>query len=453
MDKLFYNIYKRIADQKPLSLGILLATLIGFGYLASCIEFEEDITKLIPQTEKSSEAQKVLKQVNFADKIIVNISRNENATLEDLTSYATVFIDSISTTSKDYIKRIQGQVEDEDVLNTLDFVYQNLPLFLEQNDYLKIQNKLNKDSLQAITNANYKTLISPSGLVAKETILKDPLGLSFMGLKKLQELNFGDDFTIHNGFVLSKDKNHILLFITPTYASSETDKNSQFANNLYALQERLNASFNNKVSSEYFGGALIAVANASQIKSDIQLTVGIAMSILLLILIVFYKKLSVPIILFIPTAIGGLFAVAMLFLIRGKISAISLGIGSVLLGVTLDYALHILTHIRSNNNVKALYTEITKPILMSSLTTALAFLCLLFLKSQALQDLGIFAAISVLSASVIALIFIPQVYRTKVVATNKATIIDRLASYGLHKNKWSVLALALVYCYKYFHLQ
>jgi len=444
MDKLFYNIYQRIASQKPLSIGILLSLIIGLFFLASNIEFEEDITKLIPQSEKSSEAQKVLKQVNFADKIIVNIQRKENGNTDDLTQYATAFIDSISNTSEAYIKEIQGQVADEDVMNTLDFVYNNLPLFLDKTDYQAIQQKLHKDSIQNTTNANYKTIISPSGFVAKETILKDPLGLSFIALKKLQELSFGDDFTLHNGFIISKDKNNVLLFITPTFASSETAENATFADNLYALQEQLNTTFQDKVTGEYFGGALIAVANAKQIKRDIQLTVGIAITVLLLILILFYKKLSVPIILFTPTVLGALLAVSLLYLIRGKISAISLGIGSVLLGVTLDYALHILTHIRSNNNVKQLYTEITKPILMSSLTTALAFLCLLFIESQALQDLGIFAAISVLGASVFALLFIPQVYRTKAETTDKKNIIDRVASYPLHKNKWVLIALAIL---------
>ena len=444
MDKLFYNIYNRIAVQKPLGLGVLFALIIGLFFLASNIEFEEDITKLIPQTEKSSEAQKVLKQVNFADKIIVNIKRQDNGTVDDLTQFATTFIDSISKSSKDYIKQIQGQVEDDDILNTLDFVYNNLPLFLDESDYKIIRNKINKDSIQSITSTNYKTLISPSGIIAKESILKDPLGLSFIALKKLQELSFGDDFILHNGFLLSKDKNNILLFITPTFESNETDKNAEFANNLYALQDQLNTSFNTKVNSEYFGGMLIAVANANQIKRDIQLTVGIAISILLLILILFYKKLSVPIILFIPTVLGALLAISILFLIRTKISAISSGIGSVLLGVTLDYALHILTHIRNNNNAEALYKEITKPILMSSLTTALAFLCLLFLQSQALQDLGIFAAISVLSASVFALIIIPQVYKTKAATTSKKSIIDRFAAYPLHKNKWSLIALTIL---------
>ena len=73
---------------------------------------------------------------------------------------------------------------------------------------------------------------------------------------------------------------------------------------------------------------------------------------------------------------------------------------------------------------------------MSSLTTALAFLCLLFIQSQALQDLGIFAAISVFGASVCALIFIPLVYKSKrIIHINKITFIDRLSDYKFDKSK------------------
>jgi 1-acyl-sn-glycerol-3-phosphate acyltransferase len=444
MDKLLYKLYKRIASNKPLSLGILLAIVTGLGFLASRLEFEEDITKLIPQNEKSSEAQKVFKHVNFADKIIVNIQREQEGSVADLITYAQTFIDSVSESSNDFIKEIQGKVADEDVLNTLDFVYNNLPLFLNDNDYQQIANKLHKDSIQSITNNNYKTLIAPTGFVTKDILLKDPLGLSFIALKKLQELNVGDNFTLYNNFILSKDQNHVLLFITPTFASSETDKNTQFASQLYALQEKLNETFKSKASSEYFGGVLVAVGNANQIKKDIQLTMGIAMSTLFFILILFYRRFSTSIILFIPIALGALLAMTFLFLIRTNISAISLGIGSVLLGVTIDYALHILTHIKNNNNVEALYKDLTKPILMSSLTTAIAFLCLLFLESQALQDLGIFAAISVLSASVFALIFIPQAYKIRETTVTKKTVIDSFASYAFHKNKWAILTVLLV---------
>ncbi|MDO6761150.1 MMPL family transporter [Tamlana sp. 2_MG-2023] len=412
--------------------------------MASKIEFEEDITKLIPSTTENSEAQKVLKNVNFTDKIIVNITKSPDASVDDLTQYASQFIDSISQNSGDYIKHIQGQVEQAEMQHTINFVYENLPLFLEDSDYESITNKIGKDSIDAITLNNYKTLIAPSGIIAKDFILKDPLGISFIALKKLQDLSFGEDFTLENGFLVSKDKSHILLFITPVLDASETSQNTQFVENLYATNSKLNTAFKGKVNSEYYGGTLIAVANANQIKKDIQLTVSIALTVLLLIFIVFYRKLTIPIILFIPTIFGGLLAIVILFLVREKISAISLGIGSVLLGVTLDYSLHILTHLRSHNHVKNLYKEISKPILMSSLTTALAFLCLLFINSQALQDLGLFTAISVMGSSIFALLFIPHVYKKSTKKVKKNTLLDKIASYNLHQKKWAIIGLVLL---------
>lgn len=443
MDNLFFFIYKKIKAHKTASLLLLFIVIGILSFIASKIEFEEDITKLIPTNSQNAEAQKVLQTVNFADKIIVHIQRDSNGSLDDLSLLASQFTDSVSKNNNHYIKKIQGKVKDEDLSQTLDFVYKNLPLFLDEKDYEQISQKINADSILAINQSNYKTLVSPTGFIAKKTILKDPLGLSFIAIKKLKQLGFGDDFTLHNGFLLSKDKNSILLFMTPSLETSETSENTFFVEQLYNLKSKLNNQFKGKAQLSYFGGVFIAVANAQQIKHDIQFTISIAVTILLLILIFFYRKITIPIILFIPTLFGGLLAVGVLFLIRTQISAISLGIGSVLLGVTLDYSLHILTHIRSNNKVKSLFTEITKPILMSSLTTALAFLCLLFLKSQALQDLGIFAAISVLGASIFALLFIPQVYKEKK-EYKKNTIIDVIASYPIDKNRWVIVLLSIL---------
>ena len=441
MHNFFYSTYQYFKSRKWLGFGVLGLLFVVLLFAASKIQFEEDITKLIPTNKDNAELQNVLKNVNFTDKIIVNITKGNDGSVDDLTNYASQFIDSINKSSSQYIKQIQGKVDNDDIKETASFIYQNLPLFLNKNDYKIIVNKIEKDSIDATTLKNYKTLISPSGIIAKDFILKDPLGLSFIALKKLQDLSFGDDFTLQNGFLVSKDEKHILLFITPALDANETSENTIFVENLYETNAKLNSSFIGKVSSEYFGGTVIAVANANQIKSDIQLTISIALTILLLIFILFYRKLTVPIILFVPTIFGGLLAIVILFLIREKISAISLGIGSILLGVTLDYSLHILTHIRSNNNVKDLYKEIAKPILMSSTTTALAFLCLLFINSQALQDLGIFAAISVMGASFFALIFIPQVYKDQSEKRKKTTILDKIASYNIHKNKWVVIVL------------
>ena len=94
-----------------------------------------------------------------------------------------------------------------------------------------------------------------------------------------------------------------------------------------------------------------------------------------------------------------------------------------------------LTHYRNCADVKILYRDVAKPIVMSSITTALAFLCLLFIKSRALQDLGIFAAVSVIGAAVFALILLPHLYRVNNVAKANNTILDRWATIKFGKSK------------------
>ncbi|MDY7393860.1 MMPL family transporter [Aureibaculum sp. 2210JD6-5] len=446
MDDFFYKIYRVFQKQKVLFFGFFLLLLFLLGFLASKLQFEEDITKLIPTSEESDITNKVLKNVNFADKIIVYLETQNDADANDLSTYASEFIDSIQQQTGDYIKEIQGKIADDEINKTLDFIYNNLPLFLNESDYRQIEKRLQPDSIQQITNSNYKTLVSPTGLIAKRSILKDPLGLTFMGLKKLEQLKTDDNFEIHNGFLVSKDHKNLLLFIVPKFASNETAKNTQFVEQLYRIQEHLNQKYNSKVSSEYYGSTIIAVANANQIKNDIQFTISIALTILVLILIFFYRKLLIPIILFLPTIFGALVAVSFLYLLKGQISAISLGIGSVLLGITLDYALHILTHYKNNNNVKQLYKDVAKPVLMSSFTTAIAFLCLLFLDSEALKELGIFASVSVVSASFFALLLIPQLYRYKnEKISSKNTVIDKIAGYRFYKNKILIGSLIIVF--------
>ncbi|EJL62994.1 1-acyl-sn-glycerol-3-phosphate acyltransferase [Flavobacterium sp. CF136] len=453
MHHYFYAIHLFVNRRKSLSVLLAVAMLFVFGFFASQIKFEEDITKLIPTNDKSDVTAKVLKQLNFADKITVIFKLEKNGTDEDLKEMATVFSDSVSKSCKPYITGIQGKVDEENIQETIDFVYNNLPLFLENKDYAAIQEKLQKDSIAATVQGNYKSIISPSGFVTKDFILQDPLGISFIALKKLQQLNVGDDFILDNGFVMTKDKKKLLLFITSNLPSSETEKNTLFAAKLKSIQDNLNQKFKTKTSISYFGSALIAVANADQIKSDIILTTTIAMITLMLILILFYRKILIPLIIFLPTVFGALFAVAFLYFVKEQISAISLGIGSILLGITIDYSIHILTHYKHNSDVKTLYKDITMPLIMSSSTTAVAFLCLLFVKSEALNDLGIFAAVIVMASAFFSLLIVPHLYKPKENNfDHKKNVIDKLAHFSFHNNKFLIgfcVLITIICCFTY----
>lgn len=439
MHHFFYAIHSFVGRNKSLSVAIFTGVFLVLGFLAGQIQFSEDITKLIPVNDQSDATAKVLNQVNFADKITVTIHSENAGTPEDLTHYAQIFLDSLDQTCKPYLNGVQGKIDEENITETIHFVSNNLPLFLDAEDYRSIVQKLPKDSIAATVSANYRSLVSPSGLVTREFILQDPLGISFIALKKLQQLNLGDEFALQDGFVMTQDHKKVLLFLSPKLPSTETEQNTIFAQKLYSIQRNLNQQFATKAQANYFGSALIAVANAKQIKSDIIFTTSIAMAALMLILILFYRKIFIPLVIFLPTVFGALFSVAFLYIVRGTISAISLGIGSILIGITIDYSLHILTHYKHNSDVKTLYKDITMPLIMSSTTTAVAFLCLLFVHSEALQDLGIFAAVITVSSAFFSLLFVPHLYQPK--ADNfahKRNWIDRMAGFSFHKSKWLI---------------
>ena len=452
MHKFFYNIFLQIKANKWLSVLFFILFLVGCTFFANRLKFEEDITRIIPKDEKNDAMAKVIAQLKFTDKVAVIIEKEKAGTLDDMTAQATDFLDSIQPLNN-YYNDIQGQYDLDNFASTFDFVHQNLPLFLEKEDYKTLEQKLSKDSIASIVESNYKSLITPTGIVSKEFILKDPLGLTFVALNRLKEKNLTDDFEVYNGFIVTKDHSKLFLFINPKFSGSETEHNTEFVNRLEEIQQHLNPEYSGKSTLSYFGSSFIAVANAKQIKQDIITTVLISMITLMVILMVFYRKIYIPIIIFIPSVFGFFFALALLYFIQGTISAISLSIGAVLLGITIDYSLHIMTHYKHNSDSKTLFREITKPLIMSCTTTAIAFLCLLFVKSDVLKDLGIFAGITVIVSGVFSLLIIPHLYHPKEDAVeNNSSIIEKLAFFSFHNNKILIGAcvlLILVSCFTF----
>ncbi len=450
MGAFFYKIFRLIKENRLLAFFAFLVLLSVMTFFASRLNFTEDITQLIPKTKESEKLQEVLNTVNFSDKVIVNIQAKDTATREDLVAYAEDFLEQIRPSH--FIDNIQGKVQQDNILETYDFVNAHLPLFLNEKDYQVIEKRLTKDSIHNRVKNAYRSLTSPAGMFTKQFLLKDPLGFTNLGLEKLKALQFSSGFTLYNNFLVTEDGKNLLLFITPTEEAKSAKNSEVFAKELQQILSELNQ---NKalIKAEAVGAILYSVANAKQIKNDIFTSVGIALGVLIIILIWFYRKIYIPFLLLLPSVFGGVTALFFLFWFQNEVSLIALGIGSVLIGISLDYSLHILTHYRANTNVKELYAKVSKPVLLSSFTTASAFLCLGFIDSPALNDLGYFAAISVVTTAIYALLFLPHLYNPVEKKTSKKTFLDKLGHYSFHKNTYLLVGTAIVFVAGLFYFQ
>jgi predicted exporter len=263
-------------------------------------------------------------------------------------------------------------------------------------------------------------------------------------LARLQQFNLDDHFQLYDGYIVTSDFKHLLVFVTPEISSRETKENTQLLKGLDGLLFDLNTA-QDSISAEYFGAAMVAVDNALQVRKDVTLTVSIAVLILFLLILHFFRRPRVFIYLILPTLLGALVALGILGWAFSSVSIISIGIGSVLLGITIDYALHIFTHLRDTGDRKQALRELTWPILVSSITTAAAFACLLVVRSDGLHHLGIFAALSVTATAVFALIILPLLpVKLRSASGARVTFIEKCAAYPIHTKKWWRIALLIV---------
>ena len=440
-----YDLFRRFR------ISFIFLILIIFGlsaYFVTKIKFEEDITRMLPSDENIQRISMLSQNINFMDKLIINIALSDTNLSSDpqrLIEFADQLNSKISVYQPNLVKDISYQVSDKIMYDVYDTFFENLPVFLEDKDYQIIDSLILQSSVESSIKNNFKTLISPASMVMKQFVMKDPLHFTPIVLDKLNTFQIGDNYEIYNSRIFTKDKKNLSIFITSAFPSGETQKNGELIEILNQTIDSLETQFNGEINAQYYGAAAVAVGNANRIKKDIKLTVTIALIVLLVFMSLFFRKKSIFIILFLPAIFGGSLSLAILYLIKGSISAISLGIGSVLLGITVDYSLHIFTHYRSIGDVKKVMKDIVTPVLMSTLTTASAFLCLLFVSSKALQDLGMFAAISVVVAALFTLIVLPHFLRKKdfdkAQKNNRKSVIEKITSYPYEKNKFLILII------------
>jgi len=430
---------------------LFLAILLGFILLfASKIRLEENITRLTSGKDSLNRYEYVIRNFKFADKLIVHLSlkdTNAEANPEYLVSIAGTLRDSLlSRLDSNYIRQVLLQFNDSLFQIAQNIIDQHLPLFLTEADYRTIDSLMQPEQLESLLQSNFKIMVLPAGMLFRQRIVKDPLGISGLAFKKLYSLKQDDQYTLYNGSVFSQDKKHLLMFIAPANSSTETKKNSKLIANLEKFIALQNANQSIPVNIEYYGYAATAVCNASQIKRDMILTLGIAIVLIFLFIGWYFRNFLIPLLGFVPAIFGGGLALAIIFLLKGTVSFIALGIGSVILGLIIDYTLYIVNHYRKKQSAEQVISDMSQTIIICGLTTIGVFLCLTFLNSAVLHDLGWFTAISVFGASVCSLVILPQFLGKRMLPADKeitrTTFIDRIAAIDFGKKRWLLIGLA-----------
>lgn len=410
MSKLLLAIYSFFEYRKTLLFGVFGSVLLLLSILASKIEISENIFEMLPQEKESEQLTAFMKNSKFSDRMLVIISQKDTiaeADPDQLISLADSFAGKISNDLIQYISLLNYKTDDSSISSVLNVFDEHLPIFLDDNDYLRLDSAITESGIKDKVKYNYQTLLSPSGIGLKKYILKDPLGINFLAYKKLDAFKTDESIELYDNHYLTSNRRASLMFIDPAYPSSETEKNTTFFNKMDSLVHQFNIE-NPTFNTLYFGAPLVAAGNSKQIRKDTLLTLSITLALLLLVIVLYFRNFITPLFILIPVVFGALFAVSIIAVVKGSISIISIGAGSLVLGIAVNYSLHFLTHLKYHPNIRDAIKELSFPMTIGSLTTIGGFLSLQFVNAPVLRDLGLYAGLSLLGAALATLIFLPH---------------------------------------------
>jgi len=449
MTRFFVNSFHFFRNRKIFLSLIFLILFVVSGFFILGLSFEEDITRIMPKDKQLDRVGKVYRKFDFIDKLVITVSpadSGRNIAPERLIEFADILADSIKQTLyPDYTTEVLVSAGEEQVLEIYDFIHKHLPLFLDEVDYLVIDSLIREESIHQGVKRNYRTLVSPASSIFKKFIVLDPLSFTPLALAKLEEFQVAENFVMHEDHFFTSNLKHLFIFITPAHPSSESKMNKHL---IQTIDEQIGLLEDKMgdVTAEYYGGVAVAVGNANRIKKDIAVTISIAVILILLLIGLFFRRFVLFFVIFLPAIFGAILSLSILSFVSHGVSAISLAIGSVLLGITIDYGLHFFTHFKHVRSVEKVLDDIASPVLMSSLTTGSAFLCLLLIASDVLKDLGLFAAFSVFIASLFSLLVLPHFIKKEPGNDSKLHVglIQKISAIPFDKNRYVIGAVFFI---------
>lgn len=451
MGQIFATVYNYFAFRKGLFAIVLIAifTILGLGI--NRLQLQEDITQMLPDEPRLNAINSAIQEVKFSDKILLTISNSKNLDEFEFIQKSDALFNQLITLQPSLIQEINYKLDDDQMLYYFDLFYENLPLYLDDKDYLEIDSALSKERLEESLKSSYKLLLTPAGAFIQKTLTRDPLNMTPRALRKMQSLQADDNIVAKNNRLFSNDAKHIFMVITPTYKSKESGKNAELLTKLEEIRE--NFVLNSQLQVHFFGAPLVSAGNAIQIKKDVNITMSLVGVVLFLFLLYFYRRPQYFLILVIPVIFGGLFGMGIMGWITPNVSSISLGIGAILLGITIDYSLHVFSHYQHVKSKESLLKEISLSLILSCITTVLAFFALQFTGSPVLHDLGLFAGLSIVGAALGSLLILPHLLPKKKIEESDTKRLDQLVKFPYHKNpivlgSIIILSILAVFFYK-----
>ena len=451
MKRFFLQIYE-FFRKRPAVMWGCLGILLVFCILSTMrLSFVEDIGRFLPSSKENARINDAYAHIGGDNKLVINIAQRDTTGGTDyelLSSAADLLAEKLEAEdSTGLIKSVLYQIDDQQIGEVTDFVIDNLPYFLTEEDYVRMDTLLAPEHISRQL-ANDKQLLASPMAIMRQIIQRDPMFFSANTLQSLNAFNLSDSYHTENDHIFNKEGDEAIVVVNSNFPLSETKNNAVLIENIDKAMASVEKETDNQVSIRCFGASQVSITNSTQIKKDSLMSIGLALIFIVALLIYYYRNIRCILLILASISFGGLFALGLIALLKNPVSIIAVGMASIIFGIAINYPIHFLSHFKRTNDKRQIIKDIVNPLLIGNITTVGAFLSLLFISSPAMKDLGLFAALLLVGTILFVLVFLPHLMGKEYPGKDRGLAFRPVAEFRPENVKglfWVVLALTIVF--------
>lgn len=442
--KFVKNAVAFFVKQRILFCGIFLLSAFLTFFAMSHANFSENVYDILPVSDDTVHAHlKATKFFGQSKTLYFNISGENASAVSDILS------EKLSAMPE--IKEVSGTMATQDFRKVVQALLKFTPELFTNEDEILLREKIKKDVLEKRLNDFKKKLSGVGGFGVSDVLIADPVGVLDIFYQKLKKSSDLDVASFSDGKIISKDGKNFLILAEGNFDSSDSQKSAELISKIEKILKKLKNDFPSEKIA-YAGGYRIATDNAKIASRDCLMC--FVLTIILMSAICFFAFRSRIFMLFAvaPSLLGSAIAFAFMSIFYGRVASISVAFASIAVGVSIDYAIHILYKLDSLgkldlSKVADVASTLARPIAMTAGTTAMAFVIIFFCGSEGFSQLGIFGVVGVITSALLSVFVMPAYAVGLGKISSKRRFFDLLAKgiFPLFKNyKLSIVVIVIL---------
>ncbi|WP_185806808.1 efflux RND transporter permease subunit [Bacillus salinus] len=378
-----------------------------------------------------------------SDKTVHNALYKIN--LEDLENYSHLFLD------KDLYEELESELNNPNSL---------LSQFLRKKDlhslsqlFLERYNQLDDDKKKITFYDSFTTLMFTNEKLPESKI--EDLFLTLLWGSSI-------DVSSKSQFIVSEDHSTYLMMIKPSLSMDNiVEARTNFFTSLEKAIEETLKEGDYAIKVGITGGAFVQDYEADEAMFQGFTSTALLTFILIIVFVIFsFRRITLPLATGYPLLLGAMLSTTFAYLVYKKLNMFSISFAVILLGLGIDFGVHILSRYLEEKNTHSVKEAVilavkkTGPgIIVGAFTTASVFITFYFAEFKAFTQMGVISGVGILLLGITMLLIIPASIVAidnkgklvkKNLKSNRLAILNRVGEVVEKRSRWVLVIVGIL---------